>query len=347
MFTAILALSIIVALVNGLQDAPNAITTSIVTKSLTVRTARIYVAALNALGIVFGVLLIAYLHSSLLTVIGFPTFVEHSGINLGVVLATALAVTITWSLAAYAFGIPISGWNCTLSALAGGALAGGAGSIPPLVLWGGLIPIILSPLLGFGVSYVLTLGIQRLRYERLLTVESIRMAQTLSAGLVAAGHGISNGRIPLAFIVIAATGVHEGFIAAPGWFKIDVLTSSVFTHSPVSWWVLALVAIALGLGSYTGGRRIILTLGRKLTDLTPAQGLAAEGTTASLMYIAAMGFGAPVSSTQTVTGSIVGSAVAVSPKSVSWRVLATIIGWWVATPLVCGASAALIVVAVS
>lgn len=343
MFLAIFVLAVAFTWINGLQDASNAVTTSIVTKSLTSRTARAYAAVLNALGLTFALLLVAFVQSSLLKAVSFPEYVAQSGDALGTVLCTSLVVTIVWCAIAAVKGIPVSGWNSTIASLVGGVIAAGGLKFPPDLLWKAFLPILISPLLGFAVSWALTLGIQRLRYERLLTAPAIRMGQTFSAGLVAAGHGISNGRMPLAFLLIATTGVEQGVISPGPFLTPELLTHSPLTGAPIAVWVVAVIAIALGHGTFLGGHRIIKTLGRSLTDLTPAQGLAAEGTTAALMYIVSMILGAPVSSTMTLTGSIVGSAIAVSPKSVAWNVAAKIVGWWLATPLLCGVIAALLV----
>lgn len=346
MFLAIVALSVLLTFVNGLQDASNAVTTSIVTKTLPDRTARAYAAALNMLGIFFGVLLVAFTEASLLTVVGFPGFVAQVGANLGPVLLVSLIVCTSWQMLAYFRDIPVSGWNSTLAALVGAALAGGAGAIPAYVLWGALVPIIFSPLLGGAVSYVATRALQRLRYQRVVTMTSIRVGQTMSAGLVAAGHGMSNGRLPLAFMVVAGMGMSEGVITLEGPLARSLADTSAGSVPLVPWWLLVAFTVALGAGTFIGGRRLVMTLGRRLTNLTPAQGLASEATTASLMSIVALGFGAPISSTYTLTGSIVGAALAISRKSLAWSVLGKIVAWWLLTPVACAGTAALVVTVV-
>lgn len=344
MLLAIVLLSIALAWVNGLQDAPNAITTSIVTKSLSERTALAYAAVLNVAGVLAGVVLFAFTHATLLSMLGLPAFVAEAGERIEVVLVGALVVTIAWSLAAWWAGMPVSGWSSALSALAGGTASVGLGTVPLGVIAAAMVPIVLSPLLGGGLSFVLTRAIQGLRSKRLVTFPAMRSAQTLSAGLVAAGHGISNGRMPMGFIVLALMAQAGSGAAVPGdagqessgptaAFDPAPLAQSV-SGVPIPPWVVVLVALAMGLGTYAGGRRIIHTLGRKLTDLTAAQGLAAESSTAALMYVASMGLGVPVSSSQTITGSIVGSALALSRRAVAWPVFGRIFAWWVATPLV-------------
>lgn len=317
--------------VTGFHDAPNAITTTIITSTLPRRAALAFAALLNLLGALLSVSLVVSVAAPIMTVMDLPDFLAGADGRLGVVLLAALATGIGWNILTWWWAMPSSSWHAMLSALIGGMLGAGFGWVEPRLIGLFVLPILASPVLGFILSYLITRLIGLMAVKRIGRTRDLRAAQTVSAGAVALAHGISNGRLPVG-IALTAIAAWQGSSPA----------EQALQPGPLLIGSAAAMALALGLGTFAGGARIMRTLGRRLTDLTTPQGLAAETSTALVLYLMAYGFHAPVSSSQLVTSSIAGSAVAVSLRQVNWRLFGTIMLIWLVTPVVCaGASAVL------
>jgi PiT family inorganic phosphate transporter len=140
---------------------------------------------------------------------------------------------------------------------------------------------------------------------------------------MAFGHGLQDAAKTAGVVVLALTvgGYHSG--------------------DSVPIWVLVLSAIVISLGTYAGGWRIMRTLGRKIIHLDPPQGFAAESTAASILYIAGLSFGAPISTTHTITSSIMGVGATKRLSAVRWGVAKSIVGAWIFTFPGAGLAAAL------
>ncbi len=338
---SIVALSVVWAFVNGAQDAPNAVTTTIVTRVLPERLALTYAAIMNGAGAMFGLVSMVFLHFSLVKVVGIPGALFDEPHALGLALTCGLSTTIVCLFVGWWRGIPLSGWVTTLASLAG-AFAGALADVRQLsdiaVLF---IPVFIGPLVGFALSFLLTRAVSGLQSKRRLTAETVRWTQTLTAGLVAFGHGLSNIRLPLGIVIVAlaglggngALGSHRHGPESDG--SLGHFLSSHAGMPTLPLWIAVLLSGAMAVGTFVGGRKIVRTLGRRLTDLTVSQGLAAETSTAALLYIASVWLGFPMSSSFTIVGSIVGSSLAASKKSVAWQVLGRIASWWVFAPLAC------------
>ncbi|MCG7443739.1 inorganic phosphate transporter [Dermabacter vaginalis] len=338
---SIVALAVVWAFANGAQDAPNAVTTTIVTRVLPERLALTYAAIMNGAGAMFGLVSMVFLHFSLVRVVGVPEALLSEPRALGLALVCGLSTAIACLFVGWWRGVPLSGWVTTLAAFAG-AFTGALGDIRQLgdiaVLF---LLVLIGPLLGFALSFALTRAVSRSQAKRRLTTETVRWTQTLTAGLVAFGHGLSNIRLPLGIVVVAlaALGGSGTRVSQLHGLESDGplghLLSAHAGMSTLPLWIALLLAGAMALGTFVGGREIVRTLGRRLTDLTVSQGLAAETSTAVLLYGASVWLGFPVSSSFTIVGSIVGSSLAVSRKSVAWNLLGRIALWWVLTPLAC------------
>jgi inorganic phosphate transporter, PiT family len=150
-----------------------------------------------------------------------------------------------------------------------------------------------------------------------------RHAQTVSAAAMALGHGLQDAQKTMGVIVLALVvgGYHQGF--------------------DVPWWVVLLSAGALSLGTYSGGWRIMRTLGRRIIDLDPPRGFAAETTASAVLYTTAFAFSAPISTTQTITASILGVGATRRLSAVRWGVAGNIAVAWVLTLPAAAAVAAL------
>ena len=130
---------------------------------------------------------------------------------------------------------------------------------------------------------------------------------------MAFGHGLQDAAKTAGVVVLAlnVAGVHEG--------------------PSIPLWVLVLSAIVISLGTYAGGWRIMRTLGRRIIHLDPPQGFAAESTAASILYVAGFSFGAPISTTHTITSAIMGVGATKRLSAVRWSVAGSIVGAWVLT----------------
>lgn len=313
------ALAIALAVLNGLHDASNAVSTTIATRTLSERAALRLAAGLNLLGALLGLGIAE--SGARLALDSLRPALEPAGDPRTVLalLGAALVGGLAWGLFTWWRGMPSSTWHAVYGGLAGATL--GLGLQVPWTDEIGLVALslLISPLLGGGLTFTLVHVLARATTRSRVRNRHLRAAQTVSAGTVAAGHGMTDVLLPMSALVLAAEAVGTG---------------------PLPWWAGPLLAIALALGTLAGGRRIIRTLVARLTDLSTAQGLAAETSAAVMMLAASIGLGAPVSTSHTITAGIVGSGLAVGPRSVRWPVVGRILLTWVATPVIAGAVAA-------
>ena len=234
----------------------------------------------------------------------------------GLLLVGAALIGATgWNMLTWWYGLPSSSSQALIGGLAGAALAAGA-----TVKWAGILDKIVIPMVisrspasssatwpwrcCCGPSAARTPG----KVSR-----GFRYAQSGSAAAMAFGHGLQDAAKTAGVVVLALTvgGYHTG--------------------DSVPIWVLVLSAIVISLGTYAGGWRIMRTLGRKIIHLDPPQGFAAESTAASILYIAGLGFGAPISTTHTITSSIMGVGATKRLRAVRWGVAKNIVGAWIFT----------------
>jgi len=177
--------------------------------------------------------------------------------------------------------------------------------------------MVLSPIVGFLLAYALMLGILwgfRNRNPN-RTQRGFRIAQVGSAAAMSLGHGLQDAQKTMGIITLA--------LITGGYLPANTTTIPV--------WVVASSAAAISLGTYAGGWRIMRTLGRRIIHLDPARGFAAESVAASLLFITAFVFKAPISTTQTITGSIMGVGATKRLSAVRWGVGVNIAWAWVLT----------------
>jgi inorganic phosphate transporter, PiT family len=316
--TLVVALAMGFTYTNGFHDAANAIATSVSTRALTPRIALALAAVMNLVGGFVGVRVAQTIGSDIIEV---P--MGGSGVA---VCAGALIGAIGWNLLTWWQGLPSSSSHALIGGLGGAALAAGA-----LVKWQGIlekivIPMVLSPIAGILLGYVAmsaVLWIFRNANPHRVS-RGFRYAQTLSAAAMAFGHGLQDAAKTAGVVVLALTvaGYHQG--------------------PSVPIWVLVLSAIVISLGTYAGGWRIMRTLGRRIIHLDPPQGFAAEATAASILYVAGLTFGAPISTTHTITSAIMGVGATKRLSAVRWGVAGNIVGGWVLTFPGAGLMAALV-----
>ena len=305
---------------NGFHDAANAIATSVSTRALTPRAALAMAAVGNFIGTHFGAGVAKTVGDGLVKLpVGIP--------SLGVVFAGVLGA-IAWNLITWYFGLPSSSSHALFGGLVGATFFAAGGVIE----WGTitekvLIPMVASPLVGFVLGFLVMLAIIWIfrngnpgRLNR-----GFRWAQTVSAAAMSVGHGMQDAAKTMGIIVLALyTG---GFQDSP-------------THIP--WWVFWTSASVLAAGTYAGGWRIIRTLGRKIIDLGPAEGFAAETVASSVLFFNALVLKAPISTTHTITSAIMGVGATKRLNAVRWNVAGSIVIAWIITfpasaAIACGA----------
>src|SRR3954467_8800015 len=231
---------------NGFHDAANAIATSVSTRALTPRIALAMAAVMNLIG--------AFLGQQVANTVSEVITPSGSDIHGMVVVIGGLLGAIVWNLITWYFGLPSSSSHALIGGLVGAAIASGS-----LVHWSVIvdkvvIPMVLSPLVGFGLAFLLMLAIMWIwrRRNPHRTNRGFRLAQTVSAGAMALGHGLQDAQKTMGVIFLAL--LTGGFVAAS-----DDL--------PV--WVIVASASAISLGTYSGGWRIMRTLGRRIIHLDP------------------------------------------------------------------------------
>jgi len=306
---AVIAMALVFDYTNGFHDAANAIATSISTRALTPRVAL----ALAAVGNLGG----AFLGTGVAETVGKELVTLPTGVSsLGIVFA-GLVGAIIWNLITWYFGLPSSSSHALFGGLVGATLLG-AGAV---VHWDKiivkvLIPMVLSPMIGLLLGFLVMLAVlwifRRGNPGRLN--RGFRRAQSVSALAMAIGHGMQDAAKTMGIVVLALyTG---GFQESR-------------THIPL--WVFFTSATVLALGTYSGGWRIIRTLGRRVVDLKPAEGFAAETVASSVLYFNALVLEAPISTTHTITSAIMGVGATKRLSAVRWNVAGNIIIAWVLT----------------
>lgn len=302
---------------NGFHDAANAIATSVSTRALTPRAALAMAAVANLVGAFFG--------TRVAKTVGNGIIDAPAGDAGLLICAAALIGAIGWNLLTWWLGLPSSSSHALIGGLGGAALAGGA-----TVHWQGILslvvlPMIASPIVGIVVGYLVMTGIlwafRRSHPGRVS--RGFRIAQTGSAAAMAFGHGMQDAAKTAGVVVLALT---------VGGYQ-DTGDNSI----PL--WVLVMSAVVISAGTYAGGWRIMRTLGRRIIDLDPPQGFAAEATAASILYVATI-LHAPISTTHAITSAIMGVGATKRLKAVRWGVAKSIVGAWIFTFPGAGISAA-------
>jgi len=319
MDVAIIIAVVIVALAfdytNGFHDAANAIATSISTRALTPRVALTMAAVMNFVGAFLGQQ-VAHTVSEVIS----PPSGSH---GLVIVLAGLLGA-IAWNLVTWWLGLPSSSSHAMIGGLAGAALAAGTVVNWHTVVEKVLIPMVVSPVVAFVLAGAAMLAIMWLfrRAHPSPTNRGFKMAQTISAAAMALGHGLQDAQKTMGVIFLALL---AGGHVAPG--------------DPLPIWVIAAAAAAISAGTWSGGWRIMRTLGRRIIDLDPPRGFAAEAVSAAVLYGAAH-FQAPISTTHTITSAVMGVGATKRITAVRWGVARSIATAWVLTFPMAGLAAA-------
>ncbi|MCW2844942.1 MAG: phosphate transporter [Nocardioides sp.] len=292
---------------NGFHDAANAIATSISTRALTPRIALMLAAVMNFVGALLGQK-VAHTVSDVIA----PPSGNH---GLIIVLAGLLGA-IAWNLITWYFGLPSSSSHALIGGLVGAALTAGAVVHWSTILDKVVIPMVASPVVGFLLAFLVMLAIMWIFRKRNphKVFRGFRMAQTVSAAALALGHGLQDAQKTMGVIFLA--------LLASGHASPD---------DPLPLWVVLGAASAISLGTYSGGFRIMRTLGRRIIHLDPARGFSAEAVGAAVLYTTAFAYAAPISTTHIITSSIMGAGATKRFSAVRWGVARSIITAWVLT----------------
>ncbi len=303
---AIVALAIVFDYTNGFHDTANAIATSVSTRALSPRVAVLMAAGLNLLG--------ALVSTSVAKTVG-EGLVDTALVSMEVVMA-ALVGAVVWNFATWYFGIPSSSSHALFGGLIGAMIA--AAGLDG-VIWSGvvtkiLIPMVGSPVIGFLAAWLLMTGlIWLVRKRQQGPVNTwFRRLQPISAGFMAFSHGANDAQKTMGIIALA------------------LFASGQIDEFMIPLWVKIVCALAMAAGTYSGGWRIIHTLGSKVIKLDPIHGFAAETAAASVIQ-AATHFGIPVSTTHTITAAIMGVGSTQRLSAVRWGVAGNIVTAWVLT----------------
>ncbi|GAB4589336.1 inorganic phosphate transporter [Nocardia sp. IFM 10818] len=300
---------------NGFHDTANAMATSIATGALPPRTAVLLSGALNLIGAFLSVAVAATVAE------GIVDLSEVSGRALLDIVFAGLVGGILWNLFTWLLGLPSSSSHALFGGLIGATIAalGWSGVVwvsgNKGVLGKIIIPALLAPVVAALVASIASWLVYRITQgsnER--TVErGFRWGQIGSASLVSLAHGTNDAQKTMGIIFLAL-----------------IAHGSVNASDPLPLWVIVSCAVAIAAGTCLGGWRIIRTLGKGLVDIAPPQGFAAESTSAAIILTSAH-FGLPLSTTQTVTGSILGSGLGRPGAEVRWGVLGRMVVAWVLT----------------
>ena len=329
--TLLLVLTIAIALLfdftNGFHDTANAVGTAIGTRALPPSFAVGLTAILNLVGAVVTTQL---LHAEVANTVG--SLVAPAG---GVAMSMLIAVlfgAITWNLFTWRAGLPSSSSHALIGALIGMGLA-----VYGLdtVQWGEVYPVFIalvtSPVVGLLIAYVLTVVLLNLfRRVRPSNANGVfRRLQLFSSGFVAFSHGANDAQKTMAIITLA------------------LFSSGHLPEFIVPTWVALAAAIAIGLGTWAGGWRIIRTMGTRIVRMEPVDGFAAQTAAAAVIQLATTS-GLPVSTTQVVSGAVMGAGATRRFSAVRWGVARRIVWAWIFTipaSAVLAASAALLIIA--
>jgi inorganic phosphate transporter, PiT family len=305
---AVIVVALFFDFTNGFHDTANAIATSVSTRAVSPRLAVLGAAVLNFLGAFVSLEVAATVAKGV---------VDSNVVTLDIVLA-GLVGAITWDLITWYYGLPTSSSHALIGGIAGAAVAAAGWDV---LLGDGLIekvlvPSLLAPAFGFlGAGAVMFLLLWIIRRRSPGGVNRVfRRLQLVSAGFVAFTHGTNDAQKTMGIIALA--------LIATGHLSAD--------EFDVPLWVIVSAAVAMGLGTYAGGWRIIRTLGTRIAKLEPPQGFAAETATASILWFTG-NVGFPVSTTHTISGSVLGAGATRRLSAVRWGVAGNILLAWILT----------------
>ncbi|MGQ9545821.1 MAG: anion permease [Dehalococcoidia bacterium] len=316
----VIAAAIGFGVVNGFNDAANAVAASIGSRALSPRNGIILAAFCNFAGAITGLEVAKTIGKGILD----PEIVKSLPvITAFLIVFGALATVIIWGTIATRMGLPVS---ITHSFVTGLAAAGTAVVGWKVVIWGVLgrigASVVIAPtlgLLGGFVFMVILLWLFRRSAPYRMRVVFSRL-QWLTTAFLAYSHGKNDGQMPIGVITMALV-IHSG--------RLDIWDS-------IPPWVIIVSALAISLGTGFGGWRVIKTVGMKITSMQPIHGFATDATAATVIELASH-FGIPVSTTHCATAAVMGVGATRRLSAVRWAVTRNIVLAWLLTFPICGA----------
>jgi PiT family inorganic phosphate transporter len=248
-------------------------------------------------------------------------FGEVSTMKVLVILLAALAGAIVWNLITWLKGLPSSSSHALIGGLVGSGLAASVYVPDIYVQWMSVVekvvlPMFISPIIGFTAAFLLMILIFWLfrNSNPAKTNKHFKIAQIFSSMATALGHGLQDAQKTMGIIFLCAV--------AMDW---------ELAESEIPLWIKVLSASAIAFGTYSGGFKIIKTLGRKIIDVDPVRGFTAELVAAGVLWVASFGFSAPISTTHAFTSAIMGAGASKRLSAVRWGVAKDIVGAWFLT----------------
>src|SRR3954454_17196819 len=292
---------------NGFHDTANVVATSISTRAMSPRLAVGYAALLNFAGAFISIAVAATIAQDVVSVTAITPTVVFAG----------LIGAIAWNLITWYFGLPSSSSHALIGGVVGAAFA--AGGADAVLSDGGLgkvlIPAVIAPLVAFVVGVIainIVYGV--VGRERPGPVNrGFRLGQVISGGMLALAHGTNDAQKTMGVITLAL-----------------IANGSLSESSGVPFWVVISAASAISLGTYFGCWRIIRTMGTRIIKMDAAQGFSAQGSGAAVI-LASSHFGFPLSTTQVISGGVMGAGAGKRVSAVRWGVAGNIVVAWLLT----------------
>jgi PiT family inorganic phosphate transporter len=303
----VVATALIFDFTNGFHDTANVVATSISTHAMRPRLAVTYASALNFVGAFISLEVAATVAKD----------VVDSGVITPTVVFAGLIGAIAWNLATWYLGLPSSSSHALIGGVVGSAFAAaGADAVLGEGLLGKvLIPAVLAPILAFVVGAIaINVAYGTVGRERPGPItRGFRFGQVISGGLLALGHGTNDAQKTMGVITLAL-----------------IANGSISESADVPFWVVVSAATAIALGTYTGGWRIIRTMGTRIIKMDTAQGFSAQGAGAAVILTSSH-FGFPLSTTQVISGGVMGAGAGKKLSAVRWGVAGNIVVAWLLT----------------
>ncbi|MFC2007208.1 anion permease [Chloroflexota bacterium] len=317
-FLLIVALAIGFGVVNGFNDAANAIAPAIGTRALSPRTAIIIAAVANLLGAATGTAVAHTIGKGILA----PEAITYQTI-----IAALLSIIIWGWLATY-LGLPISLHHGFIAGLAAAGVAvTGAEAVVWNVMQRIMAAVVIAPIIGFTGGFALMLGLYWLFQHSAPDKMRRRFsnAQYLTTAFMAYSHGKNDGQMPIGVITMALV-IFSNDTSL--WGRLSIFSGD-------TWWIIIVSALAISAGTAMGGWRVIKTMGMRVTTLRPIQGFTTQAAAASVIEIASY-FGIPVSTTHLISASTMGVGATRRLSAVRWGIAGNIVTAWILTFPICG-----------
>jgi len=329
LFVLVVALACGFGFLNGFRDVSTAVALSVRTRALTASVAVLLAAVFNFAGAMLSG--------------GFALLSSQNLVDLPdgaaglAILASAIAAAVLWGIYAWWRGVPLSSTHALVGGFAGAGaanlLVGGHAieGVNNALLFQVVLPLVLSPAIAFAAAYLLVWpATWAARFTQPDVVHSrFRRAEAVSAAAVAFGHGLQDGQRTISVLLLAAVaaGLSDG--------------------GELPLWPVLLTAVLLTAGTLFGGWRISHTLGHKLIRIDPLRGFVAQSLSSLMLFIGAIGLHLPLSTTHTLTSAVLGAGTNQNFSVTHRPMVLRVLGFWLLTPLVTGAVAFVLELALS